>query len=287
MVAIAAACLLVLAAIIAVAVVPLQKEADTPTVRAQPRAMFAALLRAANEQPPAVGPGEGQFRYTRWVGTDFACYLCTGGASNGARGFLMQVSTTGELWISDSGDGRLRRTAGDTSFPFPDQEHSWVADGSPAVQNAYSQDRTFSFSADGLPYVNPVTLPTDPADLESVLSVRRALSLEDLATFLIWHPALPSGVREGVYKLASQIKGTTVTGETVDGLGRPGIGITGPHPLGVQTLIFDQRTGAYLGDRVTTTSNSPITGASAGVVISWHALQDSAVADGMETAPTR
>jgi hypothetical protein len=162
---------------------------------------------------------------------------------------------TREMWIAPDGSGRIRETAGDVVFLSERGRVAWVAMGAPQLARTTNGD----FGPGGLGYEDLTRLPTDPAALAVVIRERAARAdppIDDemfvVIGDLLRQPGAPPALRSALYKVAAGIPGVELVGDARDHSGRQGVAVARTSTYtGLRTrnsLIFDPRTSALLGE---------------------------------------
>ncbi|MGW4753006.1 CU044_5270 family protein [Streptomyces chartreusis] len=141
---------------------------------------------------------------------------------------------TDESWISVDGSRPSRR-----------EEYGKVHNDPPLGEHEVAWPPT--------EYAKLAKWPTDPAKLLKVLRMGRpGADLEafgNACQFFVVPRVMPPGLEAAVFEAVARIPGIRTDHEAVDGLGRPGVAVT--YPELTYSFIFDPRTYAYLGLRLT------------------------------------
>ncbi|MEU4387574.1 CU044_5270 family protein [Promicromonospora sp. NPDC023805] len=216
-------------------------------------AAAAAVLQdaaAAEAEQEPWAPRPDQFVYTKSVSSYYEM-------SDG-----VEVLTTGsdETWTSVDGlhtglsegwtepnelypDGRR---GSEQLTPCAEGDESWCAD-----LPAYPQDLPTDGDVDVmLQYLRDNAVPTlDPYPTEWPEAIPDTGTFER-AEELLALGSLPPQARSAVFGAVALISGVTVTGETADAAGRPGIAVGFTYAQGTRDeLIFDEETNEFLGFR--------------------------------------
>lgn len=148
-------------------------------------------------------------------------------------------------------DGSVVKTESisSVSFATPADRRAWRSMGAPKIVEPGDELRT---RFDEPPY-DVASIPTDPASLKAAL-VDGAVTgyelsdeemFEQIGTILAQAELTPDQ-RVALYRVTASLDGIQLVGETVDPLGRVGIGFTRTVGGSRQTLIFDEATGQPL-----------------------------------------
>jgi hypothetical protein len=213
-------------------------------------------LSAIVSSLPADTLAPGQFVYTDSVSSGPP-------AHPGNVSYNVQFDSTRQFWVAPDGSGHGVFTASNVTFPTPQDQAEWVAQGSPNIAAEFTRTSTFGPGNYGPMKVDEFTLPTDPAQLSSVIAglVTNASHAQPgtpwfaIAEFgyvgqLLQETAAPPDVRAALLKLAASIPGITLVGPTTGPEGVSGVGISTPvAPVSTgggysEELIFDPTTGA-------------------------------------------
>lgn len=267
------------------------------------RVLHQAAEVAAAQEP--VGPGRGQFLYTRSKDAYLRAVAYSPGCGrscDASETWSLLVPSMRESWISfdDSLRGRVRTVSGKPRFVSADQRAGWVAAGSPAVSRPGRVEDS-AVSGSGM-HFDPAELPTDPAELREMLEAREIPGISgppgEAETFvligdMLRETYLPSAIRAAIYELTAELPGVELLGEVRDPVGRPGVGIayTDERRVTRHELIFDSTTSALLGERDTLTRSGARSGAYGfeappGTMVGYAAYLESRVVDSVgERAP--
>lgn len=190
---------------------------------------------------------EGEYLYSK-VETD---QLIT---HEGSRGWSAVLPAVEEHWVAGDGSGRVRSTFGEPRFFGSRDQERWEAAGAQEFASGIS-DKTFLAGA--LTYEDLSLLPTRPSALDEVLrdNVSSQALPSDVGVFLSAGRLLASGsaspeLRAALYRLASQLPGVELIGDTTDPSGRPGVAVAMTYSesgAAVQVLmIFEAETSVLL-----------------------------------------
>jgi hypothetical protein len=229
----------------------------------------------------------GQWLYFRQLGSN-------PGHNGPASGHANSVE---QVWIAANGAARIVQRPGVVSggdvLLFHQSRDEILAEqqrqrlGSHLRVMAYGQPYYWGAGPD---YQQLIRLPTNPAKLRRWIE-RKAVNphsscapgVSDCNTFsfvealLIGGP-LPPKVSAALYRVIADLPGMRLIGPTRDPLGRPGVavGYFFAHQPGLAELIFNPKTGAFLGERGISL-NSKIMHAPVGSVVDWSAIKDQGV----------
>ena len=223
----------------------------------QPASAAAELhnLSAVVSSLPADTLAPGQFVYTESVSSGPP-------AHPGNVPYNVQFDSTRQFWVAPDGSGHGVFTASNVTFPTPQDQAEWVVQGSPNIAAEFTRTSTFGPGNYGPMQVDEFTLPTDQAQLSSVIAglVTSATHAQPgTANFtteefgyigqLLQETAAPPDMRAALLTLAGNIPGITLIGSTTGPEGVSGVGISTPvfpAPSGggySEELIFDPTTG--------------------------------------------
>jgi hypothetical protein len=214
--------------------------------------LHRVALRAA-QQPAEPTPGPGQYLYTRSESAGISLYVVGDGTT-----FLFSHSSTRQSWIATDGSGRIFETSGTVSFPTKEDRATWIAAGSPDLNENLTLDELFDPGE--LFYADYIDLPTDPEELLELIERREISGVggpnNHWGTFviigdLLRETSLQPKVRAALYQIAAEIPGVELVGHVIDGAGRPGVAVAYRHENSDspsrQELIFDPVTAELLG----------------------------------------
>jgi hypothetical protein len=161
-----------------------------------------------------------------------------------------------EKWISRTGSGRWRMTGSfslDVRFPSA----SWRGAQTHSHVHLPTQGpwQPYPITGRGLTYQQMLKLPIDPETLLRLLAPRSSTpaDLDDQIAFenvagLLQQPALPAGLRAGLFRALARVPGVQNLGTTTV-QGQPGV-IVGQLQAGtLQEVIVNPRTGLLLAGR--------------------------------------
>jgi hypothetical protein len=250
-------------------------------------AALARLADVAAAQPPTDAPGPGQYQYTASEATYQAC-----GGDQPAYCYNMPQQR--QFWVGADGSGRIFETVGTPTFSTAADHAAWVAHGSPDISTAPS-DTTYGPGTLSDGPGNLSTLPTDPAQLGTMLSARKveggppgpAEDFTQIGDLLRETDASPA-LRSAVYRMAATIPGVQLLGTVTDHDGRSGIGLGRVNSDGEEfEYIFDPSTSALLGEEdIATRPDAGYHGATAGTVLDWAVYLSSGIVDSLSSTPT-
>lgn len=140
--------------------------------------------------------------------------------------------TTREIWIGHHRKGVIRQV-------FPDGLHNEpIGSGHAAAWVSWDELWQLPTDADALyTWVYDTAGDAGPDKFTEMWTVVWDLLRESPA---------PPALRQALYDVAARIPGVSITGETVDALGRSGTRIERRGPWGVDSYIIDATTGAIL-----------------------------------------
>jgi len=250
---------LIAAVLVVVAIVAVVVTQTLPGPVNAPQSASAAAefhkLSTVVSSLPADTLAPGQFVYTDSVSSGPP-------AHPGNVPYNVQFDSTRQFWVAPDGSGKGIFTASNVTFPTPQDQAEWVAQGSPDIAAEFTRTSTFGPGNYGPMQVDEFTLPTDQAQLSSVIAglVTSATHAQPgTANFtteefgyigqLLQETAAPPDVRAALLTLAGNIPGITLVGPTTGPEGVVGVGISTPltpAPSGggySEELIFDPTTG--------------------------------------------
>jgi hypothetical protein len=240
--------------VIAIAAVVITQTLPGPVNAPQPASAAAELhyLSAEVSSLPAVTLAPGQYVYTDSVSSGPP-------AHPGNVPYNVQFDSTRQFWVAPDGSGHGVFTASNVTFPTAQDQAEWVAQGSPDIAAEFTRTSTFGPGNYGPIGVDEFTLPTDQAQLSSVIAglVASATHAQPgtsgfaSAEFgyigqLLQETAAPPDVRAALLTLAASISDITLVGPDSGPEGVSGIGIASPVATSgySEELIFDPTTGA-------------------------------------------
>ena len=224
-----------------------------PAGRGGPSIAAAALL--------SLGDTAGGMATTRFPAGAYAYEQLIGTAKvtgqslvDGSR-WTADVSFARERWVARDGSGReLSRGTGYT-WPSPEDSRTWREAGSPEIPGALVVDDT-TYRAGDLPFISPETLPSDPAELGTLIEQREILGSPpgpagsfDIIGDLLRPRYLAPEQRAALFQVAAEIPGIVHDGTVTDAAGREGIGISITEGSTRLQLIFDPASSEVLGER--------------------------------------
>ena len=252
---------LIAAGLVAVAIVTvvITQTLPGPVNTPQPASAAAELHNLATvvSSLPADTLAPGQYVYTDSVSSGPP-------AHPGNAPYNVQFDSTRQFWVAPDGSGHGVFTASNVTFPTPQDQAEWVAQGSPDIAAEFTRTSTFGSGNYGPMKVDEFTLPTDQTQLSSVIAglVTSATdsqpgtpgyAMEEFGYIgqLLQETAAPPDVRAALLTLAANIPGITLVGPTTGPEGVSGVGISTPvGPTNAtgggysEELIFDSTTGA-------------------------------------------
>jgi hypothetical protein len=243
---------------VAVAAVVVTQMLPGPVDSPQPASASAELhhLSTVVSALPADTLAPGQYVYTESVSS-------VPPAHPGNVPYEIQLDVTRQFWVASDGSGRGAFTAGNVTFPTPQDRAEWVAQGSPDIAAEFTQTNTFGPGNYGPMGVDEFNLPIGQAQLSSVIvgQVTKTTNTQpgtpgfNVAEFgyigrLLQETAAPLDVRAALLTLAASIPGITLVGQDSAPEGVSGVGISTPvTPVSTgggysEELIFDPSTGS-------------------------------------------
>jgi hypothetical protein len=253
--------------VVAIAAVVVTQTLPGPMNAPQPASAAAELryLSAEVSSLPAVTLAPGQYVYTDSVSSGPP-------AHPGNAPYNVQFDSTRQFWIASDGSGHGVFTASNVTFPTPQDQEEWVAQGSPDIAAEFTRTSTFGPGDYGPIGLDEFTLPTDQAQLSPVIAglVTSATHAQPgtsgfaSAEFgyigqLLQETAAPPDVRAALLTLAASISGITLVGPDSGPEGVSGIGISTPAaPMSgySEELIFDPTTGTLAATEEWLTNSS-------------------------------
>ncbi|MEV7214628.1 CU044_5270 family protein [Kitasatospora cineracea] len=202
----------------------------------------AAAAAAARPDP---GAQDGQFVYTREV-------------QEGGRWARHERKS----WWSVDGKAEGGMIDPEMVLPGRDPEKVQPVPERLFVENGVREEPAFP---DRITYRFLASLPTDPAELKRLLlaadrslqvsppsamtdQLRAQLAFGDIQQ-VFQNVSAPPAVAAALMRTAALLPGTSVVTDQVDANGRKGVAVVGMNGTQRVALIFDARTGAYLGIR--------------------------------------
>jgi hypothetical protein len=250
---------------------------------------LSKVAGVAADQQSVSAPTAGQFVYTKTR----AVYMSTwaGAGPRHDKVFSVLMPEVRDAWIGTDGSGRLLEKHGTPTFPTAHDRTTWFAAGRPALGTGKTYDE--AYTAGGLSYLDLTKLPTDTAQLRTMIEQRKVEGGPpgDAETFTIIGDLLretyaPPALRAALYRIASELPGVELIGSVKDEAGRTGTAV-GYTTSGIrQELIFDPGTSALLGERsVITEPDKAKMQVSAGTVMSWATYLASGIVDSTSERP--
>lgn len=259
----------VVAAAILLALVWPILDVNRPGARVSAASEVLEEMARAAEIRPYQEPQRGAFVYTK----SRALRLAYGGNEATGEEWVSAVPVTREIWLAPEGSGRIREVWGDPKFLTERDREVWVAAGKPDLQvGPFVTDEAFSEGE--LRYIDLSNLPVNPEELHALIDGRVIVGGPpgDAETFtligdMLRETSAPPDVRAALFRVAANLQGVELIGETTDESGRPGTAVGYTEEGITHELIFDPVTSVLLGER---------TADSQGTIRSWAVYVTSA-----------
>ncbi len=244
----------VAAAIVAAAVIvpALMTNGPLGGVQSAAAEALSKVAGVAADQQAAATPTAGQFVYTKTRAVWESSWYGAGPQHD--QNFSVLMPVVRQAWIGTDGSGRLLETNGAPTFVTQQDRAAWVAAGRPSLGTGQISDE--AYGKGGLSYVDLTNLPTDAAQLRTMIEQRKIEGgpAGDAETFTIIGDLLretyaPPALRAALYQVASELPGVELIGTVKDDAGRSGIAVGYTSHGTRQELIFDPTTAALLGER--------------------------------------
>jgi hypothetical protein len=200
---------------------------------------------------------------------------------------------TEELWLAADGSGLLRTTSESLVFFGERDRDRWEAWEGPDFASGVS---SHPFPAGALPFDELRLLPTRPAALDAVL--REGVSPEglptDVAVFTRVGELLARGdaspaLRAALYRVAANLPGVELVGETLDPGGRAGVGVSMTYDesgAAVEAvMIFDQETSELLAQETILLELASWVDAAPGTRLSFVVYLEAGWTDSVDQTP--
>ena len=268
------------------------------------------LLRAAQvaaQQEADSPPGPGQFVYTK---TQNAYENDWADAGPNKVGFSVLMPQIREIWIGTDGSGRILEKNGTPRFLSDRDREVWEAAGRPDLGGGQTSDETFQPATTGVTrvgasgvvataapsnslfFLDLSGLPTDPTELKARIESREIEGGPpgDAETFTIIADLLretyaPPALRAALYKIAAELPGVELIGQTKDPAGRDGIAVAYTNAGPRHELIFDPDTSVMLAERFVVTDATKEYRVDPGTVVGWAAYLSSGIVDSTSERP--
>lgn len=240
---------------------------------AGPGAAGAVLDRAASaaeHAPSALGPG--QYRYTE-TETGYHVGLYQTGSGEMSEVATARYEVTNQAWTDASGEGRNLITVGALGYPSPADQATWDANRPSGPVTFQGVSSHFGQSQAVQPILSGGELPTDPAQLASVIARRRlqvngggadstvagldAYQLSDGAPYSVFEGAavlligptsgMTPALAGALLRVMAAQPGARPLGTVTDHDGRSGEGVADTaHGTAVDRVVVDPMTGRVL-----------------------------------------
>jgi len=258
-----------LSSVAAVIVAALVLQVAPGPVNSPQRASAATELHKLSvivSSQPAVALEPGQYLYTESISNS------PGPVHMLDNSYNIEYVEDRQFWVAPDGAGHGVFTTSDVTFPTPQDQAAWVAQGSPDLAAKLAGESTFGPGNYGPMGVDEFTLPTDQSQLSQVIashltsetpaqpgSLEYAAVEFDYISLLLNETAAPTAVRAALLTLAEGLPGITLIGPDTAPQGVSGIGFSAGAPLGGGTsreLIFNPSTGALVAQEFWSTDAS-------------------------------